>query len=154
TAFQYDRLGRLTFAGYGRTGSVNSPSYESSISYDVYDKASRLMKVTDSIAGVILRGYDDFDSLLCESNGATTPCTTSQPNAVTYSYDSAGRRQGVFASGQAVACYRYDDASRPTNLNPGPCSDPATLFITYDYAGRRNNITFPNSVLLQYGYGP
>jgi YD repeat-containing protein len=35
---RYDRLGRLTFIGFGRSGAT----YESTISYDSYDAANRL----------------------------------------------------------------------------------------------------------------
>src|SRR6185503_5868150 len=104
----YDRLNRLTFAGFGRTGPVGSPSYESSISYSDYDLGNRLTRLSDSQAGTIVRGYDGLDRLTCESKAASLPCTGTQTGAVTYSYDAAGRRQTMTLNGQPPVTYVHE----------------------------------------------
>jgi YD repeat-containing protein len=49
TTFQYDKMNRRIFAGFGTTAG---PAYESTISYS-YDAADRLVQVTDSTSGTI-----------------------------------------------------------------------------------------------------
>ena len=147
--FSYDRLGRITFAGFGRTGPDTSPTYESSVTYSDYDGASRLQKVVDSVSGTILRGFDGLDNLTCESKGTSPPCTASQPGVVTYAYDpQTGRRQTLTLSGQPTVTYTFDNADRLTGITQGS----ATVTITPDAAGRRGVVTLPNGGSMTYGY--
>ncbi len=151
TDFTYDALGRIKFVGFGKTGADANPSYSSTISYANYDKASRLLQVNDSASGTILRGYDDFDNLTCESAGPPLPCTSSQPNAVTSAYDPAGRRTSVSLNNLSVACYWYDDADRLRFASAGNCNVP-TLIIDYDAAGRRSDLGVPGNNWTYYNY--
>jgi RHS repeat-associated protein len=140
TGFNYDRLGRVTSATFA-DGST--------ISYPVYDNANRLLKAADSLAGTIVRAYDNFDHLTCESKGTTTPCTGAQPEAVTYTYDPAtGRRSSMTVSGQSPVTYGYDNADRLTQVTQGA----ATVTITPDALGRRGSVGLPGGFSMKYGY--
>src|SRR5207245_10548130 len=59
TAFNYDGLNRLTFAGFG---TVAGPAYESTVNYS-YDAGDRPTSVVDSVSGTITLVFDDLDRL-------------------------------------------------------------------------------------------
>lgn len=93
----------------------------------------------DSASGTIARSYDGLDRVISE--------TTSQGN-VGYSYDAAGRRTSMAASGQAPVNYSYDNESHLLQIAQGV----STVSFTYDSNGRRTSITLPNGVTMTYGY--
>jgi RHS repeat-associated protein len=152
TALKYDRLERLTFVGFDKTGTGMIVTYGSQTNFTDYDKANRLLKLTDSLAGTILRAYDDFDHPTCESAGTALPCTSSQPKAVSYTYDGSGRRQTMTVGGQTPVCYGYDNVDRLTALMLGSCTASPAVTIQYDGAGRRSYVKLPNNVSETYGY--
>src|SRR5439155_22855234 len=151
TTFSYDLLGLFLAAAFGDGSTISVPP--ATATPPGYDKANRLLVVNDSASGTIVRGYDDFDNLTCESNGTSLPCTSSEPHAVTYTYDAAGRRQRVSLNGQGVACYAYDNADRLWLTSA--CTPLPTIYIQYDQAGRRSQLNLvANNVEVDYGYEP
>jgi RHS repeat-associated protein len=136
TTLQYDALDRLTFAGYGTTGTT--PTYASTAGY-TYDGANRLTGVNDSVAGISSNVYDGLDRLTSQ----TTPVA-----AVGYGYDAAGRRTSMTVPGQAPVTYGFDDADRPLSIAQGGSS----VAFGYDAAGRRGSVTLPNGVSQEYAY--
>jgi RHS repeat-associated protein len=134
SAFSYDGLGRRTFAGFGASGG----QYESTISY-AWDGGDRLAQVTDSIAGVITRSYDNLDRLTSES----TP-----QGSISYAYDPAGRRTAMTVAGQSTVNYSWDNANRLTGITQGTSS----VSFSYDQASRRASLTLPNGIVAAYTY--
>jgi len=63
TTLQYDQVNRLTFVGFGTSGS----SYESTITLS-YDAANRLIQAVDNVTGTITRTYDGLDRLTSNGN--------------------------------------------------------------------------------------
>jgi RHS repeat-associated protein len=134
TKYQYDGINRRKFAGFGFTGS----SYESTIGYS-WDGGNHLTQTVDSLAGTIMRQYNDgLDDLTDEQ----TP-----QGEVGYLYDIARRRQSMTVVGQPAVSYGWDNANRLTGITQG-----STVVLNYDNANRRINLTLPNGILLTYGY--
>ena len=151
TIVRYDALGRPTFTGFGRTGPDWAASYESTILYPEYDGGDRLLRLIDSVGGTMVRGFDGLDNLTCESRGTSLPCGASQANAVTSTYDAAGRRQTLQVSGSDLVCYHYDPADRLTFITLGTCAAFPALSIDYDEVGRRSSVV-ANNISETYGY--
>jgi RHS repeat-associated protein len=134
TSYTYDNLNRLGFVGFGTQGNT----YASTISF-LYDAANRTTKATDSISGVVTRGYDGFDRLTSE----TTPQGT-----ISYTYDNAGRRATMQVTGQPPISYGFDSANRLTQIAQGS----STIGFTYDNTDRRSTLTLPNGIVASYSY--
>ncbi len=134
TTLQYDQVNRLTFVGFGTSGS----SYESTINLS-YDAANRLIQAVDNVTGTITRTFDGLDRLTSES----TPL-----GSVSYSYDNAGRRMGMTVSGQTAIGYSYDNANRLTQIT----QRSANVVVVPDADSRRQSVTLPNGVSMNYGY--
>jgi len=126
------RTQRLTFVGFGNTGS-------NSISYSC-DAGDRLIQAVASSSGTISRSYDGLDRLISE----VTP-----QGSVSYSYDAAGRRTSMAVSGQSAAVsYSYDNANRLTQITQGS----ANVTIVPDGDSRRQSLTLPNDVKMAYSF--
>ena len=136
--FRYDSLGRQSFAGFGRTGTAPTFSYDSTINY-TYDNGNRLTQAQDSANGTITRGYDELDRLTSE---------TSPQGIVGYQYDSAGRRTQFQVTGQSALTYGYDDADRLLSITQGS----TIVGFGYDNADRRTSLTLPGNLSVLYGY--
>jgi RHS repeat-associated protein len=133
--FNYDGLGRRTFAGYGwTTGST----YESTVSF-AYDAGNRLTQAVDSLSGTITRGYDGMDRLISDA----TPQGT-----VSYTYDNAGRTASLTVPGQTVVSYSFDNSNRLTQIAQGTTA----VGFTYDMANRRSSLILPNGIVTNYSY--
>jgi len=133
--YQFDGINRRKFAGFGYTGS----SYESTINY-TWDRGDHLTQTVDSIAGTVMRQYNDgLDDLTHEQ----TP-----QGEVGYQFDIARRRQSMTVVGQPTVSYGWDNANRLTGTTQGTRSIP----IAYDNANRKHTLTLPNGILLTYTY--
>jgi RHS repeat-associated protein len=139
TEFQYDALDRQSFAGFGRTGSPPSYSYQSTIAYTTYDAGNRLRVATDSGSGTVSRDYDLLDRLTLETTGQGT---------VGYQYDLAGRRTQLQVGGQTAVTYGYDNADRLLTITKGS----TVVGFGYDNADRRTSLTLPGALSVTYGY--
>jgi RHS repeat-associated protein len=73
---------------------------------------------------------------------------TTPQGTVAYTYDNAGRRATMTASGQPTTNYFYDDANRLTQISQGL----STVAFNYDASGRRTSLTLPNGVVVEYSY--
>jgi RHS repeat-associated protein len=136
--FAYDELDRPTFAGYGTTGSPESPSYESTIDL-TWDDGNRLTEADDSEYGTITRAYDELDRLTEED----TPDGT-----VSYTYDEADRRETMTVEGETAVEYGYDAADELTSIDRGDDS----VALAYDDASRLESLTLPNGIAQLYDY--
>ena len=67
---------------------------------------------------------------------------------VAYTYDAAGRRATMTASGKSQTVYGYNNADQLTSVIRG--SDAVS--IGYDTLGRRQTLTLPAGVTQTYGY--
>ena len=134
SVYDYDGLNRLKFAGYGQSGS----SYASTTSYS-WDVGNRLTQAVDSIAGTIARSYDLLDNLTDEQT---------QLGEVSYTFDTASRRQTMMVAGQPQVVYGWDNANRLTGITQGSTS----VSIGYDNANHRTSVTLPNSIVAAYTY--
>ena len=132
--FSYDPLRRLSVASYGVTGL----SAESSIVYH-YDEENQLTQIVDSVAGEYVLAYDPAGQL--ES-------LVSPQGTVGYSYDAAGLREGMTASGQEATSYSYNADDRLTGVSRGSES----VSLAYDAAGRPESVTLPDGVEERYGF--
>src|SRR5262249_22670484 len=94
---------------------------------------------TDSISGIINRGYDDLDRLTSES----TP-----QGSISYTYDNANRRATAQVAGQPQIVYSFDNANRLYQITQGS----SVVGITSDNANRRSTLTLPNGILATYSY--
>ncbi len=92
TVYNYDSLGRRTFAGFGAVGGT----YESTINF-TYDNGNRLRQLTDSLSGTITLDLDELDGL----TSIVTPQGT-----VTYTNDDIGRRDEHVRSRTVRDCLR------------------------------------------------
>ena len=133
TSYTHDSLNRLTFTGYGTTGTP--PTYASTVTTS-YDAGDRATQIVDSGAGTISRAHDLLDRLTQE----VTPEGT-----VNYTYDAAGRRSTMTVAGQTLVSYTYDDADRLTGVTQGS----ASVALVYDDANRRTSLTLPNGIVLE-----
>jgi len=138
TVHSFDGLDRLTFTGFGATGTGSGATYQSTLSYQ-YDGGNRMTSVTDSSSGTISRTYDGLNRL----TGETSPQGT-----MSYTYDAAGRRTASQVSGGADITYGYDADNRLTGITDGP----AQVSFSYDNANRRISLALPNGITAQYGY--
>ena len=75
-----------------------------------YDKVGRVTSVVDSVAGTIRLTYDSLDRLTHEFNNNGT---------VSYGYNDMGLRTNMTVTGETSVFYRYDNASRLTNVTQG-----------------------------------
>ncbi|HET7416061.1 MAG TPA: RHS repeat-associated core domain-containing protein [Solirubrobacterales bacterium] len=132
--FSYDPLRRLEAAKFG----VSGLTAESTIGYE-YDDADRLTHVSDSASGEYAISRDPLGRV--ESLEGPT-------GTVAYSYDAAGRRETMSATGLEAVSYTYDNADRLTGLSRG--SESAAL--EYDKADRTTGITLPDGIKEEYGY--
>jgi RHS repeat-associated protein len=135
STYQYDGIGRRTFAGYG---TLPGPTYESTVNY-TYDGGNRLTKIVDSTSGTITPVFDGLDRLTSE----TTP-----QGSVTYQYDNNSHLKTATVTGQPTVNYYYDNASRLYQVTQGSTN----TLIGYDNSNRRNSVTLPNGIVLSYGY--
>jgi RHS repeat-associated protein len=142
TEYRQDEAGRLTFVGYGRTGTAAPFSYDSTVTY-TWDAADRLKTVTDSApgAGTISYDYDELDRVKTRTDARGT---------ITYGYDTAGRLARTSVSGQPDVTYGYDNASRLTTITKGT----QTATYTLDDAGRPTLAALPGGVSVATTYGP
>jgi RHS repeat-associated protein len=138
TELRYDALDRESFAGFGRTGSPPTYSYQSTIDY-TYDIGNRLHVATDSISGSITREYDGLDRMWSETTGQ---------GVVTYVFDRASRRTQLQVAGQTAVIYGYDNADRLMSITQGSTA----VGFGYDNADRRTTLTLPGNLLVEYGY--
>jgi RHS repeat-associated protein len=136
TTYAYDALARVTFGGFGTTGSP--PTYASTIT-TTYDAGDRVTSVADSGAGTITPTYDLLDRLTSE----VTPEGT-----VSYSYDAADRRTTMTVAGQPTVTYSYDDADRLTGIVQGS----SAVGMAYDAEDRRTTLTLPNGIVAESAY--
>lgn len=67
---------------------------------------------------------------------------------MSYTYDNAGRRTSMTASGQSQTNYTYDNPDRLTQITQGS----QTVSFTYDNADRRATLTLPNGIVVSYAY--
>jgi RHS repeat-associated protein len=135
TTYQYDGIGRLTFAGFG---TLAGPTYESTIDCS-YDGGNRFKQIVDSTSGTITPVFDGLDRLTSE--------TTAQ-GSVAYQYDNDSRLQTATVTGQPIVNYYFDNASRLYKITQGS----STALIGYDNANRRSTLTLANGTVLTYGY--
>lgn len=103
------------------------------------DAGNRLTQAVDSIAGTITRGFDGLDRLTSEA----TP-----QGSVSYTFDSAGRRQTMTVAGQSTVIYAFDGANKLTQVG----QDSTSVQFGYDAAGRRVTLTLANGVVTSYSY--
>jgi RHS repeat-associated protein len=134
STFAYDPLRRLEAARFG----VSGLTAESTIAYE-YNHGDRLMHVSDSDSGEYAIERDPFGRI--ESLAGST-------GTVSYSYDAAGRRESMSATGLESVGYTYDNADRLTGLSRGSES----VALEYDNADRRTGITLPDGIKQEYGY--
>ena len=132
----YDALDRLTFVGFGTTGTP--PTYASSLA-TTFDAGDRATSIVNSGAGTISRTFDLLGRLTQE----VTPEGT-----INYTYDAAGRRATMQVVGQTSVWYTYDNADRLTGIAQGT----ASVSLAYDSADRRSSLTLPNGIVVEYGY--
>jgi RHS repeat-associated protein len=172
TEYRYDPLGRVTFAGFNRSGSPPNYTYGSTIN-STYDVGGRLTQVADSTsgAGTITRGYDDLDRLTSDiQSNAPSP-------GVVYTYWDDGTRRTMTVPGQTQITYGYNDAGQLISLTQGsnvvgidyfadgrlqtltlkPSPTPVVQSYVYDDAGQLSSITYTHGAStddLSYGYDP
>lgn len=132
TDFRYDVLDRRIFAGYGRIGDDESPTYDETIDYE-YDDAGRLTTAGDSKTGTLTNGYDELDNLASQAGPQRT---------VTYTHDAAGRRTSMTVAGQPTVTYGHDAAGRLT----GVTRSGTQVSLSYDAAGRLATTTLPDGI--------
>jgi RHS repeat-associated protein len=147
TEFRYDERERLSFAGYGRTGTAAPFTYESSGTY-TYDADGKPKTITDtaSATGAVTLGYDDLDRMTSIADARGT---------VGYGYDTAGRLNKVTSTGQPDINYGYDNASRLTTVTKGAAASPTPVATyTLDDAGRPTTVALPGGVSIVTGYDP
>ncbi len=138
TRYRYDALDRPVFAGFDATGPAESESYDSSIEVG-WDDADNPTSVTDSAGGTFTQTFDTLNRLTGQSGPR---------GAVGYSYDLAGRRLTMTATGQPQTNYGYDAAGRLTGVARGTDS----VALVYDQVGRQSSQTLPNGIVQDYSY--
>lgn len=104
-----------------------------------YDAGNRLLRITDSVSGPILRTFDDLDRLTSE---------TADGHTIAYTYYADGTRKSMTPDGQPTVAYAYDKSSRITSLTQGS----ELVKFSYDAIGRRASMTLPNRIAATYGY--
>jgi RHS repeat-associated protein len=135
-----DRKGQLTRVQYDALGRTTRTDFaDGSYTTFAYDAGNRVTQITDSVAGSVVRTFDDLDRMTTE----TTP-----KGAVSYGYDVAGRLTSTTVSGQPQITYTYDDANRLTEIAQGG----RVVTMTYDAADRRSSQTLPNGILVEASY--
>jgi RHS repeat-associated protein len=77
---------------------------------------------------------------------------TSTSGVVSYTYDAAGRRGTMSASGQGVVGYSYDTGNRLTQISATTSSGNVTEAFGYDTASRRISLSLANGVVGSYTY--
>ena len=155
--FSYDTAGDLT-SYTDRNGTVNKATYDllgqpssihwgttSSGSQDTttgsYDRAGKILTVSDVTNGTITNTYDAFDNLTSQKQPAGT---------ISYSYDADSRPTSMTPGTGPKITYAYDAAGRPTAVTTGS----ATSKLSYDAAGRLATIADPAGLTEAYTYDP
>jgi RHS repeat-associated protein len=106
-----------------------------------YDRAGRLLTVSDATNGTITNTYDAFDNVTSQK----------QPSgAIGHSYDAGNRPTSMTPGTGPKITYAYDAAGRPTAVATGS----ATSKLTYDAAGRLVTIADPGGLTETYTYDP
>jgi YD repeat-containing protein len=98
-----------------------------------------LARISDTVSGDILFGYDDLNRL--------TEVVTAQ-GTVRYTYDAIGRRTTRTISGGDTTEYSYDNANRLKTVT----LRGKTVTYNYDAAGRVIEKVLPNGVRVEYSY--
>lgn len=148
TSYQYDSMDRVVRADYA------DGSY---ITYS-YDAVGRLTSINDSISGQIIYEYTNAGcSGGCAQGFKDKVAKEIAPlGTTTYTYDALGRRvsMDLFPVGYRVIDYSYDSNSRLTGITTWHDSQYGTFDFgfTYDAAGRKTSITYPNGTTSRYTY--
>jgi RHS repeat-associated protein len=174
TLFRYDKADRviaktdpqgniwtMAYDTSGRLSRWAKPDGKSvSIQYNPLSQPTRIMPAGDD---PIVLNYDKKGRLIESSAGAyryryrydrmgsvTAVEDLQRKKTIRHTYDSLYRRVAteVQPDGGKVA-YRYDPVGRMTGIESAP--DKVSR-ITYDGAGRRSGLTFPNGISTDYRY--
>lgn len=167
-AITYDALGRVATVGYGATAA--HPTAYQSLVENTWDAGNRLIQIVDKTcadpvgnpgcasvvsSSTITRSYDDLDRLISE----ITP-----QGEVDYTYDSGGRRSSMAIKNgppgaqivQPLVAYSYDAANRLVGIHQAAGAinggAPQDIAVTYDAAGQRTQVAFPNGATATYAY--
>jgi RHS repeat-associated protein len=148
--FSYDLNGNLTQAT-NRNGQTSTFQYDAlnrrigglyadgtSVQFQL-DTVGRLVRATDSAGGDMLFSYDNLDRLIAAN---------AELGTLRYTYDKAGRRTSMAASGQPTVTYSYDANSRLRQVLRGSLATT----LSYDALNRRTKLTLPNGVSTEYNY--
>lgn len=138
TVFTYDALNRLINTCFNQTTSGGVPVCESTVSYQ-YDLPNRRTIITDSLAGVITKTFDDLGRLISEVN---------PQSSVTYTYDADDRVTGRTVNNQLPFTYSYNAIGQLLSISQGTQSAQ----FGYDSGGRASTLMLPNGVVATYGY--
>ena len=149
-SFQYDGAGNLTshidrkgqqaFFTYDELNRRTTESYADGSSTGLtYDAVSRLLQATDSVGRAITNQYNILNRPIAQITSF---------GAVSYEYDTIGRRTRMNVPGQSPTTYVYDNASQLRQVAQGT----RVVDLSYDALGRRNRLTLPNGVSTEYEY--
>ncbi|MBI4378661.1 MAG: RHS repeat protein, partial [Nitrospinae bacterium] len=157
--YTYDVLSRLTKKLYP-DGTTENFTYDlkgniliasnQHISYTfTYDSAGKATSVTDSYGRVIKYEYDVSGN----RTNMTVSDSVTQGFSLAYTYDSTNRLTSIISPLPAGERAGVKGSNSPlTKGDRGLSSGEAIFSFTYDTAGRRTKLTYPNGVTTTYSY--
>lgn len=140
----------LTYDGYGRLQTKQSPEQTSATTY-VYNDDDNLKSVTDARGVVSTFTYNDRHLLTGIAYSAPAGITATAHAA--FAYDARGNRTSM-ADGSGSVTYSYDRLSRLTSEARQFNGLPGTFNLSYSYnlAGALTSITDPTGAVINYSY--
>jgi len=159
-AVRSDRLNHPEVFHYDLNGHVDQHTdRKGQVSTFRYDELSRLIETTHADGASSRFQYDAVGRLVRAQNSdgeelfrydlLGNPIVSNSPwGTIQYTYDKAGRRTAMYATGEPPVSYTYDANSRVRELAAGS----AVVTIDYDALNRRTRVVLPNGVSTEYVY--
>jgi YD repeat-containing protein len=140
----------LTYDGYGRLKTQQSPAQTASTQYS-YNPDDTTNTVTDGRAIVTTFGYNNRQQVSAISYNHQTGIA--QTPSITFGYDAAGNRTSM-ADGSGSVSYQYDQLSRLTSESRQFTGLSGTYTLSYGYnlSGELTSVTDPDGKVVNYGY--
>ncbi len=141
-----DAKGQTTSFAWNPAAKTSTKTFpDASTEVSVLDGVGNLVSYTNRSGTVAAKTYDANNRLTVQN------CTTC---GATFAYDDEGNLAGVVDANAGTYSWAYDNLGRVlTSVQPGGTSGGAkTVGYTYDDAGRQLSLTYPDGMLLAYGY--